>query len=376
VAALAPTQGREEGAGADPGMMSRVALAAAMAWGIVLAMPSGATGAQVGPMVRAPASSSIGTRIIVSGAGWAPGQLVNMTLCGNGALDGAIDCGVTDVGEAGVTAAGTFFTTYLLAAAPPYPCPCILRTTTSTLDQVVNTPIAIAGLPTARPRPRVVIVSRSVAISDIQVDGHGPWPSWFGAAPHRTLRFEVTNTGQVSLPQVVITVRWGRGASPSGFVPVSALTDLPIGSSQTVRVSIPFSSLSLGTYTVAFRADPLGATVAGAAVHTTVIPWGLILLAAGALARVAWWAGRRAREEAGRAIVAGPEAGWYLDPIDPGRLRLWDGGTWSDEVRPAEGPVPDAGWYEDPSSPGDLRLWDGAAWTDQTSAAGGVLVDR
>lgn len=37
---------------------------------------------------------------------------------------------------------------------------------------------------------------------------------------------------------------------------------------------------------------------------------------------------------------AGPGPGWYADPFDPGKIRFWDGSTWTTDVSPRAGQAP------------------------------------
>jgi len=57
--------------------------------------------------------------------------------------------------------------------------------------------------------------------------------------------------------------------------------------------------------------------------------------------------------------VSAPPAGWYHHRRDPGVLRYWDGGGWSEQLRR----VPSAGWYPHPQDVTSLRYWNGSAWT-------------
>jgi hypothetical protein len=70
-----------------------------------------------------------------------------------------------------------------------------------------------------------------------------------------------------------------------------------------------------------------------------------------------------------------PQAGWYPEPDNPGKERLWDGDLWTHWVRP---PSKDeriemnpAGWRDDPTRPDTERLWTGDAWTDLVRPAPG-----
>ena len=60
--------------------------------------------------------------------------------------------------------------------------------------------------------------------------------------------------------------------------------------------------------------------------------------------------------------------GWYPDPLNPDRLRFFDGSKWSDDVHPnvsTSEPPQQAGWFPDPLKSGRSRYFDGAKWSDQ-----------
>lgn len=47
-----------------------------------------------------------------------------------------------------------------------------------------------------------------------------------------------------------------------------------------------------------------------------------------------------------------PDAGWYADPRDGGRLRYWDGSSWTDHVAPREASAPALGPPAQQEAPG------------------------
>ena len=72
-------------------------------------------------------------------------------------------------------------------------------------------------------------------------------------------------------------------------------------------------------------------------------------------------------------------SGWRADPFGTHELRYFSQGSPTRLVRdqdqdsfdaltaaappPGSAPAPAPGWYVDPSDPGALRLWDGTKWT-------------
>lgn len=60
------------------------------------------------------------------------------------------------------------------------------------------------------------------------------------------------------------------------------------------------------------------------------------------------------------------EAGWFPDPRNETRERLWDGNEWLDWSRPSKEGIPEAnpaGWRPDPADSQLERLWAGDRWT-------------
>jgi hypothetical protein len=61
-------------------------------------------------------------------------------------------------------------------------------------------------------------------------------------------------------------------------------------------------------------------------------------------------------------------AGWYREPQNPSRERLWTGARWTERIRPVKDDRVDevpVGWYADPETAGLERLWTGTMWTDE-----------
>lgn len=364
----------------------RTALAGLVAALAVVAWPAtGAHGEPKGAAVTVEVTTATqGQWVQVKGTGWGNvGQVVEVVLCGNAALDGSPDCDLASTAEAAVRDGGNFVTA-VQVHLPPAPCPCVVRVTGRDTSSDIVVPLTVLGAPTAPPRSHVV-QRRAVTLSGVHMAGRGSWTEWFGARPRRVLVFSVTNSGDVPLHDPTVEVSWGRGRHPSGYASPPEVGDLKVHETKTFRVDIPMNELSIGSYDAVVNVDPLGPVVSSRAA-TVITPVGLaappIL---GCLAVVGTTARRRRRgprhapslpvpQTAPPAPTASaPEPGWYPDPTGVAELRLWDGVAWADETlgSPVEEPAavatgPEPGWYADPLQPQLLRLWDGSTWTDET----------
>jgi hypothetical protein len=257
-------------------------------------------------------------------------------LCGNDALDGAADCDPGNTAEGGIRQGGDFLTLFKVAA-PLLPCPCVLRASSRQSATDVKIPISIVGAPTAPPQQRVS-VRRAVSVDDVRVEGRGPWTSWFGASPHRTLVYRVTNTGDVVLHNPPLDASWGKGSNRSGFIPAPPVGDLAVNATRTFRADIPFPALSFGSYRAVVAVDPFGTPGSGEATTKTT-PWGLVVAgpAGFALNRTSRWLRRSSSIHRLWRPAAVP--GWYLDPILEAELRFWDGRAWTEATLTLEVPL-------------------------------------
>ncbi|MEY2423528.1 MAG: hypothetical protein QOI95_3595 [Acidimicrobiaceae bacterium] len=244
---------------------------------VALSGPAGADGAPTA--VAEQTSVAEGTFVRVSGTGWTAARtgLVFVQVCGNAGINQSADCDLAGAASGGVRDGGIFYTG-ITVHVPPKPCPCVLRVYTVEGVDPVLIPIEIDGVPTQAPSSAVGVLRR-VSVSGVHVESADAWPTWFGAAPHRRLAFSVTNTGDTLLRSPAVTLAFGRGSSPDGFVASPNLGDIAPGQTVVNRVDLPMDVLSVGTYRVTVKVDPIGAEAATGSAQTTVIPWGLIALA-------------------------------------------------------------------------------------------------
>ena len=94
----------------------------------------------------------------------------------------------------------------------------------------------------------IVLPERRLDVTEARIDGSGPWSSWFGGRPERTLTMTILNNGFVAVenPQVVLAV--GKGADPTGFVKPPEIGVLEPGESVTVTVDVELPVFALGDY--------------------------------------------------------------------------------------------------------------------------------
>lgn len=216
----------------------------------------------------------------VRGAGFTPGAIVAVAVCGNRALRGSADCDQTRAANAGADTDGRFVAR-VVQPRPPVPCPCVVHVESAERPEAIDVAIAVPGTPTASPEQLAAFpsVTRRVEIDGLRVErSGGEAAEWFGAGADRTLVFDVVNTGSVTVHAPPLTVLVGRGDTPSGLVdgPERVETLLP-GQRTTVRVPVRLEPLSFGSYTIAAHVDGFDPPV-GATTTTDTRPWGLVIV--------------------------------------------------------------------------------------------------
>ena len=137
------------------------------------ATPQPSAPAQAQELVATPAIGPVGTETLVQLRGWPAGATVQISTCGNNALNGNADCDNAGSISATTSAEGTF-TGKAVFSKPPKPCPCVMHAFSAQSGQVNNFPIELTGYPTA---PVVVETgTRSLEVTS-EVEGGGPLAS-------------------------------------------------------------------------------------------------------------------------------------------------------------------------------------------------------
>ena len=166
----------------------------------------------------------------------------------------------------------------------------------------------------------VVPIASFLSIDDAKLSGSGPWSSWFGFAPKRTLEFTIHNTGNVAIDPLPIVVTAGHGDNPTGYVPSVDPETLAPGESRTIAVPIEFDAFSFGT--LAVRGEMTGLHVP-LVFHATAksYPWGFIALAVVVVQMILL----RVRSRVRGAIAPASELGEREIPDTPAEVEQGEG---------------------------------------------------
>jgi hypothetical protein len=235
-------------------------------------------------------------------------RIVTIALCGNKALRGSSDCNVLESEGLGLEGDGSAKLARLPAAAPPVPCPCVVRVTSSGSSEVAVADVTLIGHPVADlVEPAGYGASLSVAMSAEPASAGAA--AWVRSSLGGRTVYDVTVTIKNPLDRVVdgvtITGTVGRDSD-------DVIAALEFGSpgiigagqtwEETVRVELP--APVFGKVEWDLDVANAGPTV-GAADTTSHLP-GLLLIAAAFLATdvaILLVRFRRRRRRQGQGVV-------------------------------------------------------------------------
>ena len=211
----------------------------------------------------------------VSGSGWDDvGGVVTVQICGQDAVNLTSDCDEANTYDAAIRPGGTFYAG-LYVRIPQMPCPCVIYVTSQS-GESSKIPIQIVGAPVAP------IVPQINPLGPLALDGRLDTPtsvtSWFGGPKNVTLLLHVKNISGIILPSAVVSVRVGRGGSPTEFVAGKTLATLPVGASRVVNIPLTIPAVTYGRYTVLVATAVDGSTVT-TKVQTSSWPWAWLVIA-------------------------------------------------------------------------------------------------
>jgi hypothetical protein len=261
-------------------LVEGLALVVTMFWGLAAgtayatnATPQPSAPAQVQQLIATPAIGPVGTKTLVQLRGWPAGATVQISTCGNNALNGNADCDNAGSISATTSAEGTFAGEAVFSK-PPKPCPCVLHAFSAQSGQVNNSPIELTGYPTAP----VVVESGTRALEvTSEVEGGGPLASWFGGAAQRELILTLTNTGTLPLENPPTTVTLGKGQDPTELLTLPRLGSIAPGQTTEVRIPFELPAWSFGSYTVKTTVAGLDQPTAARSSASTY-PWFLLVI--------------------------------------------------------------------------------------------------
>lgn len=193
-------------------------------------------------------------------------QALNVTIsvCGNEARRGSSDCNMFASEGLKLDTDGTSTLVGIPVAAPPEPCPCVIRVSSRLNDEIATTPIEIIGHPTApvvdgptMPNPLVVSIEAEPAPPGVFERAR--------ASIGGPLLYEVTvrvrNTSTVPFRQVVLSGSAVRGNDQLAALALDDVGEIKPGQTweQTVTAEVPGPSLGSVEWRVA--ASGAGPTV-------------------------------------------------------------------------------------------------------------------
>lgn len=232
-------------------LVARLLLAGALVGPIAVGPTSAAQEAQGEPTVTLDARSGLfGEELGVRGSGWMPNTTVFVELCGNEARNGTPDCDQENARLVGVGSSGAFAVP-LLVAQPPSPCPCVVRVSSQGGPAVATAPVEVPQASFAElddqnvdPQPR-----RQLSLN-ASIGGSDGWMEWFGAPPERTAVITVENVGDVAVHDPDLSLAFGRGDDPTGYLESPEIGSLAPGESTEVAVPLDLGLFAVGDYTV------------------------------------------------------------------------------------------------------------------------------
>lgn len=282
----------------------------ALVLGLVLAVFTPAWAARAAqPSVTVDAGPvSIGQRVSVTVTGFPAGRAVSVSLCGNEARRGSVDCDLPGSVAFPISKFDDVHVTTFPIGTPPVPCPCVLKVTNAPSNDVAFAPIVIKAFPTA---PIMDNESSEPLVLDVRVQRAGQnlfaWlRSFVGGPTPYDLRVTVRNRTSSPVDGVKVRARAGRSR-----------TD------QSRRVSLPVPSSLAGGQTwehssrVTLSAPVIGrfywsvtAVGDGAFAHTSRRtrdqPIGLFVLGAALVGDLGWIITRKLRRRAAPSVVVPP----------------------------------------------------------------------
>jgi hypothetical protein len=193
----------------------------------------------------------LGDKVLVTLHDWPTQESVAISLCGNAAARGSIDCDLTNSLGRGIYAAQPVQAVLFRVTPPPMPCPCVIHVTNTTQSLTAFAPIEILGFPTA---PVVGNTFESPLAVSMRVrkatQGLFGWvKSSLGGPTTYDLTVVVRNTSAEDVSGVRLTGRVGRTADDQArLVRITPPDVLPAGKSWTHTEEVTLAAPVAGRF--------------------------------------------------------------------------------------------------------------------------------
>ncbi len=252
----------------------------------------------------APNFAAPGETVAVEGTGWPATTQVQAVVCGDLAIGGSATCAQQSSVLGYVNDDGLTFLN-LVVAAPPRPCPCVIRLSSFNGPVVaVDIPFVVSGHPVGTP-PNAVLPSPLLTVTEVELQGDTGIAAWFGASPTKRLVITVRNDGDAVAvnPELAVGVGKATDLEPQPVEIDEISVDPGQSTTLSVEVSLPFAAF--GDYGIVGQVG--SSTVGDFETDWASYPWGLVLLNVFGALLLAW--AIRRRLEARRAGRLADQAG-------------------------------------------------------------------
>ncbi|WP_440581877.1 hypothetical protein [Streptomyces flavofungini] len=231
------------------------------------------------PTVRLSTSEAgKGGSVTVKGAGWRPGALLMMLICGRsepgrGVVGGTNSCANSE-GLAVTTGKDGTFSRRLPVAEPPEPCPCVVHVATVTGEKAAaDTAFKVAGHP-VKPLPKEAAGGRLPVLTGTRLEGSSGLLTWFGAPPQRKLVFTVGNVGAAPVTDPVFRVGTSHGVFAPQWEEQQWRGTIAPGKKARIELPVELAGGAHGDYLVSLR---YGGKVLAEQPWGVGRPWGVTL---------------------------------------------------------------------------------------------------
>lgn len=240
-----------------------------------------AASAQAGePVVTvAPDEAAPTDRVTVSIVGF-QSQSVTISICGNEARRGSSDCNMAESEGLRVDPGET--TVQIPLASPPVPCPCVVRVSDRTNDEVAIVPLRLLGHPIGPiidPSPIALRLAVEVTVAPADDGALATAIARVGGRSSYEVTVTVRNESDVALNNVIVLGSVGRTIDDN-LADVALPNPPTLLASQvwehTTFIDVPGPTLRALTWKVTASAE--GVATASASTQTSRRPWLLMVL--------------------------------------------------------------------------------------------------